>query len=368
MWILNGLAVRIAQALGLHRDGERLGLSTFQSEMRRRLWWHLLTRKRRGGEDYGLDSMDRMLLNSEVRLPVNVEDADLYLDMDRLPEPRKCWTPMTFSLITIELSKAMQQLDDMIATSSASSKAPSEGARLRVMEETRSRIEEWLAYCNPVIPQHRITIACSRFLLQKLDFLTRLRFSLLQRPFDPRDIFTEENLNEALQILNLKLHSEDGLLTQFAWVRKAYPQFHVAMYVLWHLCIQPEGIQANSAWKAIEELFTQELGDDSLSTMDHGSKWAVLSALKSKAFSAREKKQRNHHAGSGPAPAPTVDRDDDSLPVSGLSLSDGDNASVPRVTSLLEDMPGNQFDLDWGGDWDVFTQGLQIDGASEFWQ
>ena len=360
MWILNGLAVRIAQALGLHRDGEQLRLSPFQSELRRRLWWNLLTRKRRGGEDYGLESTDRMLLDSDVRLPANVDDADLDPDMDHLPEPRKSWTPMTFSLISIELSKAMQQLDDMVASSS-SSKAPREEARLRVMEETRARIEEWLEYCNPVIPQHRITICCSRFLLQKLNFITRLRFSLLQRSGPPGGLFTEENLVEALQILNLKLHSEDGLLTQFAWVRKAYPQYHVAMYVLWHLCIQPEGPQIDSAWEAIEELLAQELGDES--PADHGSMWAVMAALKAKALSARERARRSTQVSGA---APSVDCD--SLSVSGLSLSEG---NAPRA-SLLGDTPGSQLGLedvryDWV-DWDMLTHDLQFDSTSGFWQ
>jgi hypothetical protein len=39
VWSLTGLALRIAQSLGLHRDGTKFGLSPFDTEMRRRLWW-----------------------------------------------------------------------------------------------------------------------------------------------------------------------------------------------------------------------------------------------------------------------------------------------------------------------------------------
>jgi len=360
VWILNGLAIHIAQALGLHRDGEQLGLSPFQSEMRRRLWWHLLTRKRRGGEDYGLESKDSMLLASDVGLPANLEDADLYPDMERLPEPRKSWTPMTFSLISIELSKAVQRLDDMVASSS-SSKPPCEEARQHVIEKARVRVEEWLRYCNPVIPQHCVTICCSRFLLQKLNFITRLRFSLLQRPGPQRGFFTEENLEEALQILNLKLHSEDGLLAQFAWIRKAYPQYHIAMYVLWHLCIQPNGPKVDSAWEAIEALFAQELGNES--PTDHRSRWAVMAALKAKALSARESARRNNQVTGA---TPIVDCD--SLSASSLSLSDGNATRA----SLLGGMPGSQLGVGDGGydwaDWDMLTNMLQFDSTSGFGQ
>jgi hypothetical protein len=37
-WILTGVAVRIAQRMGLHRDGEKLGLPPFDVQMRRRLF------------------------------------------------------------------------------------------------------------------------------------------------------------------------------------------------------------------------------------------------------------------------------------------------------------------------------------------
>lgn len=41
-WILTGIAVRLGQRMGLHRDGEALGLNPFDVEVRRRLFWQLL--------------------------------------------------------------------------------------------------------------------------------------------------------------------------------------------------------------------------------------------------------------------------------------------------------------------------------------
>ena len=41
VWSLTGVAVRIAQVIGLERDGETLGLPPFEAEMRRRVWWIL---------------------------------------------------------------------------------------------------------------------------------------------------------------------------------------------------------------------------------------------------------------------------------------------------------------------------------------
>lgn len=41
VWTLTGLAVRIAQVIGVHRDGIYFGLVPFEVEMRRRLWWQV---------------------------------------------------------------------------------------------------------------------------------------------------------------------------------------------------------------------------------------------------------------------------------------------------------------------------------------
>ncbi|KAK1764279.1 hypothetical protein QBC33DRAFT_622239 [Phialemonium atrogriseum] len=359
IWILNGLAIRIAQSLGLHRDGKRLGLPPFQSEIRRRLWWHLLSRDGRAGEDYGLEHTNGLTLVSDVGLPLNVDDTDLYPEMEALPVPKRSWTAMTFSLINIDLTKSMQRLAAAAAASSPSS-PPREDVRARVIEETKARVEEWLESCNPIIPQHRMTLFCSRFLLRKLDFITRLQWLLLRHAGPGADFATEENLSEALAILEPRLYSEDGLLTQFAWARKAYPQYHVALYVLWHLCVKPEGPNVDRAWEEVEVLFSHELWDES--SIRLGSKSAVLAALKAKAVSVREKTQRLR------SPAKNAGHSDcNSGLVSGEDPSGGGDLPV----YLLGDMGSDGLDFNMGGDewpnWATLVQGFQPDGPDVLW-
>lgn len=40
-WNLTGLALRLVQSLGMHRDGSQFQLSIFEAEMRRKIWWGL---------------------------------------------------------------------------------------------------------------------------------------------------------------------------------------------------------------------------------------------------------------------------------------------------------------------------------------
>ncbi|EXJ79034.1 hypothetical protein A1O3_08535 [Capronia epimyces CBS 606.96] len=364
IWVLNGLAIRIAESLGLHRDGERLGLSPFQSELRRRLWWQLLSRDGRAGEDYGLEDTKGLLLTSDVKLPLNIDDGDLRPEMKELPAAKQGWTSMTFSLINIDLVRTMQTLT-AIASSSTPSSPPSEDERAQITKETRTRIEERLVHCNPVIPQQRLTLYCSLFLIRKLDFVTRQQWLLLRHPGGSREHFaTEENLIEALEVLEPRLDNEDELLMQFAWAKKAYPQYHVTMYVLWHLCVKPEGPSVDRAWQAVEVLFSGELWDEI--TSGFGSKSAVLAALRAKAVSLREKIQARNLGWEASNGNGNGNGD------MGLHTGKGPSGVATSPASLFGD-PGSDklgFDIDIDSDvwpdWTTLAQGFQPDGQGFF--
>jgi len=95
-----------------------------------------------------------------------------FTDMQQPPEPKAGWTAMTFSLINIDLAKTVQKLLTLAASSSPSS--PREEIRAQIMKDCKIRMENWLSYCNLVIPQQRLALSCSRFAFRKLDFTTRL--------------------------------------------------------------------------------------------------------------------------------------------------------------------------------------------------
>ena len=222
---------------------------------------------------------------SEVGLPLNIDDADLEPALVTLPPVKSGWTPMTFSLINIDLEQAMQELS-VIITSSSRSSPPTEAQRIQIITKVSTKVDSRLQHCNPVIPQHRLTLLCSRFLLRKLEFISHQQFLCLQSPGPREDFATEEFLLEALGLLEPRLDIEDDLLLQFAWARKAYPQYHIAMYVLWHLCVRAEGPSVQRAWRAVEKFFSEEHWHGQ--SEDPGVKSKVLTALQVKALSLRQ--------------------------------------------------------------------------------
>ncbi|KAM5527623.1 fungal specific transcription factor [Fusarium oxysporum f. sp. phaseoli] len=354
VWALNGLAICIAQSLGLHRDGERLGLSPFESEVRRRLWWHFLGRDGRAGEDYGLQNTVATQV-SDVTPPLNVEDDALYPEMEKLPASRKTWTSMTSSLINVDLFKSLHKLISAVMAATPSN-PPREEVRAQIITEAKASVERRLQHCNPAIPRQRLTINISRFMLRKMDLISRQQWQLLRCPGSREAFATEENLVEALEALDLGLTpAKDEMMKPFVWLCRAYPQYHLALYILWHLCVKPEGPNIERAWEAVNGVYLRELTNGLFDGV--GPKALVLRALKTKAKAIREQIQAKNAAA--------------------MVQSSGENSAAHTITTMSPDRaqweyPMTQVNI--GGDafclningveypvWQTLVQEFQLD-------
>ncbi|OJJ44452.1 hypothetical protein ASPZODRAFT_794491 [Penicilliopsis zonata CBS 506.65] len=104
LWSLFGTVLRLAQSQGLHRDGEVLGLkkNVLESEMRRRVWWYLVTLDARLAELVGADTSSA---RTDTRIPLHVNDADLAPDMQSVPPERAEACDMTFCRLKYEIAQ-----------------------------------------------------------------------------------------------------------------------------------------------------------------------------------------------------------------------------------------------------------------------
>ncbi|KAF5667267.1 hypothetical protein FHETE_5970 [Fusarium heterosporum] len=337
-WVLNGVAIRAAQSLGIHKDGTQLGLSFFESELRRRLWWHLITRDSRAAEDYGFDDAGTLVSCSEAKLPLNIDDADMHPDMEAPPSEKLGWTPMTFSLINIDLARAMENFRVVCCD-------PSEEKRKTLMSATRSQVERRLDKVNPITPQQRLTVHCSHFLLQKLDFSTDQQWLSLHRRDSSGMLVDDDRLLAAVQILEFRTFSGDLFLAQFTWARKVHPQYHITLYVLWHLCVRPESLYAERARKAVDSIFAQEMADEVVTGV--GPKLMILKTLRSKA-DARLRERRYEVE-------PSLDDAISEPPM----LSDSYDAF-----NFIDELNFDDMAFDDGAEWSTWTsllQGFQSD-------
>ncbi|KAL2816126.1 fungal-specific transcription factor domain-containing protein [Aspergillus granulosus] len=102
-FILVGIGFSMALAIGLHREFGMPSTSPFTMEVRRRVWWTLFIFV--SGVQLILGRPAVSLVGVNVRLPANVDDHDLAVDMEELPESQTGPTITSCLIAQVKLAK-----------------------------------------------------------------------------------------------------------------------------------------------------------------------------------------------------------------------------------------------------------------------
>src|SRR5882757_5576283 len=94
MWISCGIALRLAQSIGLHRDGAVMRLPVLLTEIRRRLFWEIRLLDLACAEDCGF--LPTHIYGADTRFPIHCNDDDLRPGDTTPPLERSGFTDMTF--------------------------------------------------------------------------------------------------------------------------------------------------------------------------------------------------------------------------------------------------------------------------------
>jgi hypothetical protein len=342
IWVLNGLVVRAAQSIGLHRDGQSLSLPILETELRRRLWWCIISGDTRAAEDHGI-TVSTSCPSANIQPPSNVDDADLYPGMTSLPASSRQsrWTEMSLPLIMKEHCETRQQLYQMLPPLQAT--MPSESARREILEKSKAHCEKaYFQYCNPVIPSQRAAMLIGRAVIGKLDFVSRLQWRSMANQNTTRGLQTdEETFAEACQILEYgNSIRSDELLRNYRWIVDMYPSYHMLLFLLWRLCLEPTGPSVERAWRAVDASFEPEFARQGFDTAPPGSKWTVLKMLREKARGVREKFGLVEEAGGMQS---TGELPDGGLEDDGLQWDL--DAELPDWNELVEDLMTDGFEI-----------------------
>lgn len=221
-WILTGVAVRIAQRLGLHRDGEKLGLPPFDVQMRRRLFYQLLP----------LDGNASQLSGSGISIipeawdtkqPLNINDGQIWPGMTETPEEKKGATDMIFCLSRSCIGRFFARAGK--PTSGAGSSQFKDYLEAeRAINEAESEVEEkYIRYCDIVNPLHFLSVGLARSGITAM----RLRIRL---PKVRNQTATDAERRELLQLAQ-KILDTDAATCAHAGLKKY--QWHVKPFFLW---------------------------------------------------------------------------------------------------------------------------------------
>lgn len=160
LWILSGVALRISQRAGIHREKALANFSAFEAEIRRRTWWALMSIDSRAAEISG--SGISVFHNAhDTEMPRNLNDSDLTPSMTELPPSRTGATEMMFVSLRHEVSKLCK--DNLNAASNSNGTSSYPRLTDRKIEEFEQLLEhKFLRFCDALYPLHYITSIVGR--------------------------------------------------------------------------------------------------------------------------------------------------------------------------------------------------------------
>lgn len=264
VWSLTGVAVRIAQGMGLERDGEYLGLPPFETEMRRRVWWLLKTHDFRAAELCGLAKFRDLDTSADsTRWPANVNDDQLYPGMTSPATESNAVTDMVFIGLRDELAKFTVGRVTMYRRQG---KHPSQwdlaasGNDKGEVDRACKQIEDifetkYFRYCDPSQPLHLMTMVVGRLALNVIRFLKhhpRRWASIEQTPLSERQLAWEISIKLLEQQSMLQ---SSPTLKRFSWQSAYFQQWHALIHLLDTLKINPLIEDADKAWQTVRNIY-----------------------------------------------------------------------------------------------------------------
>lgn len=308
VWSLTGVAVRIAQGMGLDRDGTSLGLPPFESEIRRRIWWLLKTHDFRTAELCGLPKLRDLDIGVEsTRGPTSVNDDQLHPGMSSILAESHALTDVVFVALIYELVKLAAGLVAKLRLQEKNSgqwDLHASGSGKVEIQEALKEIEEhlemkYLRYCDPSQPLHLMTMLMARSSMNHVRFLTnhpRRWASMKQTPLSERQFVWE------LSIKLLEQHNmvqSNPLLERFAWHAAYFMQWHSFIHLLDTLRADPVIADAEKAWKLINNTY---MNNPDMVLDTRKPIYVAVGNLCLKAHSAREDAMQKENLRPPPAP------------------------------------------------------------------
>lgn len=263
VFTLNGVILRIAEGIGIHRDGASLGLQPFETEIRRRIWWQIKMHDWKTTELTGLTKFGAVDAHPDApKQPANVNDDEIYPNMTQLPTPAEKATDMMFCMIRIDICDhvANRALKLMQAGKDISSwdEAWSEQAEIDkdlAMKQLQDHMESrFIRFCDPAEPLHLMTMIIARSALDMYRFNSNHpRWWKQQEVPEAKQKVVWEASLRLIDKFNMAQSSPQ--LECFAWHCGFYMHWQPLIHILDTLRSMPLLPDAEKAWKLVETLY-----------------------------------------------------------------------------------------------------------------
>lgn len=254
-----GVAIRIAQRIGIHNELANARCTAFEAEMRRRLWWSLVN------FDYRICEMSDLkttILDPtwDCRTPLNVNDSDIRPEMKCLPVAHERPTEVIFAVVRSKLNDFIRHSASHLNFNNPSlwniAKVTQRGLDLRrgeVIALEKTLEDVYLKHCNNENPLHFMTIWLNRGVLAKMRLMEY--YHQHSKPsLPPTDAQRDAATAHAINMLDCDTKVIASSLTKgYQWLAEYYFPFPAYIHILTDLKKRPTQANAETCWQAVDK-------------------------------------------------------------------------------------------------------------------
>ncbi|KAK0748173.1 hypothetical protein B0T21DRAFT_343863 [Apiosordaria backusii] len=251
--VLVGAAVRMAECMGLHRDGEAYGLSPLETHVRRLVWHQLCFLDIRTCEAQGPKPAIRRE-DYDTRLPLNCEETDLTASMASVPPPADQWTSTTLVLMRFEINEMMRII--WADRRKLETHKTTLTAVLTKIENFRKRIfEKYNRFLNEEVPTQRYAKLVMQLLIYRLHAMVLHPYhSNATSPLPDR--LNGLLITSGILIIETAIQLEsDPRFRDWSWYLGAYQQYQIALLLATEIYYRPQNKECNRIWRCLDYVF-----------------------------------------------------------------------------------------------------------------
>lgn len=264
-----GVAIRIAERMGINSESALAKCSVLEAELRRRLWWSIVLFDTRISE---LASHNPVTLAPtwDCRIPLNVNDFDLRPEMKEPPVVQGKSTDALFAVVRSELGEFVRHMMFHLEFTSPALKPIFETVQSGLVPDVvrldtlENMIEDkYLKFCDPENPLHFMTIWWTRGYIAKCRIMEHhSRYSNLGvRQTDSQH---DTAISHALRMIECNTKFAASPFTEgFLWLVALNFPFPAYVLIARDLRKRPTSEHAEQAWEVMSDNFEAWLDKDS---------------------------------------------------------------------------------------------------------
>ncbi|KAF2459638.1 fungal-specific transcription factor domain-containing protein [Lineolata rhizophorae] len=251
---LTGTAIRLAECMGLHRDGSYYGLTPVEVHIRRLIWYHLCWLDIRTCEASGPRPQIRRE-DFDTEFPLNVDDDDLEASNPPTKDADR-FTDMTLTRVRFECN----EMHRMIWV-----ERPRVYRKKTTLTSLLRKVQTFLAYgekkfiplIDESIPVQFMTLNVFRVLTRRMHIMVLHTFSSNPTRIIPerlRQIILGSGLGQLEHAITVET---EPILKKWAWFAGALQQYHTALLLLGELYAYPDKPDSREEriWRCLEYVF-----------------------------------------------------------------------------------------------------------------